>query len=89
MKFELMSQPLRLIMRPITGTITILIPLAHHLNATEVLSIVMAMFVFCLVWETVASLRKGACFWEAWTDTEYPEKLTQQETMDKRVTEIP
>lgn len=83
MKFVLISQPLRLIMHPITGTITILIPLAHHLNATEVISIVKPMFVFCLVWETVASLRKGACFWEAWTDTEYPEKLIQQETMDK------
>lgn len=77
-------------MRPITGVITVLIPLAHHLNATEVLSIIMAMFVFCLIWETVASLRKGACFWEKWTDTEYPEKrLTTEEALDKTATAAP
>ncbi|KAJ5147914.1 hypothetical protein N7476_000573 [Penicillium atrosanguineum] len=45
----IMDKHLRLIMRPITGIITILIPLAHHLNATEVLSIIMALFVFCLL----------------------------------------
>ena len=70
-------------MRPITGLITILLPLAHHLNATEILSIIMAMYVLCLVWETVGSLKKGACFFEHWKDLEYPERR-QQDTESKK-----
>jgi hypothetical protein len=66
-------------MRPITGLITILLPLAHHLNATEILSIIMAMYVACLVWETVGSLKKGACFFERWSDVDYPETHQQEE----------
>lgn len=68
-------QQFRLIFRPITGIIIILLPLAHHLDATEVLSIIMAFFVICVIWETVTSLKRGACFWEKWEDTEYPEPL--------------
>ncbi|CAI7612174.1 unnamed protein product [Penicillium bialowiezense] len=69
-----LNKPFRLVMRLAVGIITILLPLAHHLDATEVLSIIMALFVFTLIWETVTSLKKGACFWENWTDTDYPEK---------------
>jgi low temperature requirement protein LtrA len=76
--FLISFQHVRIIMRPITGLITILLPLAHHLNATEILSIIMAMYVACLVWETVGSLKKGACFFERWRDTDYPE-IHQQE----------
>lgn len=61
-------------MRPVTGIITILLPLAKDLGATSTLSIIMALFVFCTLWETIASLHKGACFWEKWEDTQYPEK---------------
>ena len=68
-----MSQPFRLIMRLAVGIITVLLSLADQLNATEVLSIIMALFVFTLIWETTTSLKKGARFWEAWTDTDYPE----------------
>lgn len=66
-------------MRPAVGIITILLPLARGLDATSVLSIIMALFVFTLIWETVTSLKKGACFWETWTDTEYPEKSGEHE----------
>lgn len=62
-------------MRPITGVIMILLSLAHHLGATSILSIIMALFVFCTIWETITSLRKGAYFWEKWEDTQYPEKV--------------
>ena len=61
-------------MRPVTGIIMILLPLARHLGATSILSIIMALVVFCTLWETIASLRKGAYFWERWEDTQYPEK---------------
>jgi hypothetical protein len=63
----------RIIMRPIVGLILVLLPLAKSLNLTETLSVVMALVVFCLIWENVTSLQKGAKIWEAWRDTGYPE----------------
>ncbi|KAF3399828.1 hypothetical protein F1880_008400 [Penicillium rolfsii] len=82
----LMTKHVRLIMRPITGIITILIPLAHRLNATEILSMIMAIYVACLVWETVGSLDKGASFFEQWSDTDPPEK--QQQKVEPRDGEL-
>lgn len=77
-------------MRPVTGIIMILLPLAKHLGATSILSIIMALFVFCTCWETIASLRKGACFWETWEDTQYPEKhLITDEAAKKEVASMP
>lgn len=32
----------------------------------------MALFVFTVLWENVASLMRGAKFWETWEGTEYP-----------------
>lgn len=52
--------------------------LAHNLNATAVLSIIMALISFCLIWESVTSLQKCAKFWETWVDTVYPEKTNNQ-----------
>ena len=60
-------------MRPVTGTIMVLLPLARHLTETSVLSVIMGLFVFCVIWETVGSLRSGACFYEKWVDKDYPE----------------
>lgn len=76
-------------MRPITGIITVLLPLARHLNATEILSIIMALFVFCVIWESIASLRSGAHVFERWTETDYPdqcykEKPTAENDKDER-----
>lgn len=70
-------------MRPVTGIIMILLPLAKHLGATSILSIIMALFVFCTFWETIMSLRKGACFWERWEDTQYPDKNLIQDEGEK------
>ncbi|KAJ5595397.1 uncharacterized protein N7459_001605 [Penicillium hispanicum] len=74
-----LSKPLRLVMRPVTGVIMILIPLAHHLGATAVLSIIMALFVFCVIWESVTSLHSGAHLWEKWEDTDYPDQCRRDE----------
>lgn len=67
----------------------ILLPLAHHLGATSILSIIMALFVFCTIWETITSLRKGAYFWEKWEDTQYPEKVLVRDEVakDEKVSE--
>ena len=67
-------QPFRLIMRPVTGIITVLLPLAHHLNATEILSIIMALFVLVVIWENITSLRSGAHVFEPWSETDYPDQ---------------
>ncbi|OKL63241.1 hypothetical protein UA08_01337 [Talaromyces atroroseus] len=69
----MLPKKFRLIMRPAVGLILVLLPLAKSLNLTETLSVIMALVVFCLIWENVTSLQRGAKFWEAWTDTRYPE----------------
>jgi hypothetical protein len=60
--------------RPITGIIIICIPLAHDLAITSIMSIIMALLVFCVVWENITSLMRGAKFWESWEGTEYPKE---------------
>ncbi|KAJ6150933.1 hypothetical protein N7470_007527 [Penicillium chermesinum] len=75
-----LDKHLRMIMRPITAVIVILIPLARHLGATSVLSIIMALFVLCVVWESITSLRCGAHIWERWSETDYPERRRGDDT---------
>lgn len=36
------------------------------------LSIIMALLSFTVIWENITSLQKGAKFWETWEGTEYP-----------------
>ena len=61
-------------MRLIVGIIMILLPLAHHLSLTDILSIIMSLTVFCLIWENITALRRDACIWETWKDTDPPER---------------
>jgi hypothetical protein len=67
-------QGARLILRPIVGIIIICLPLDHHLHTTELLSIIMALVVLCVIWESVTSLMRGARFWQRWENTKYPER---------------
>lgn len=60
-------------MRPITGLIIVLLGLADSLDITSMMSILMALIAFCLVWENVTSLRRDAKIWERWENTEYPQ----------------
>lgn len=71
-----------MLVRPITGTIIICLGLAHDLNATAVLSIIMSLIVFCLIWETVTSLRKCAKVWETWVDL-YPDDASRTKEESK------
>ncbi|KAA8647066.1 hypothetical protein EYZ11_008798 [Aspergillus tanneri] len=74
----MLPKHLRMIMRPITGLIIIL--LANNLDITSVLSIIMAMIVFCLFWENVTSLHRDAGIWEPWENTRHPEgRITSDE----------
>uniref|UniRef100_A0A093VA24 Low temperature requirement protein A n=1 Tax=Talaromyces marneffei PM1 TaxID=1077442 RepID=A0A093VA24_TALMA len=51
----LLPKHFRIIMRPVVGLILVLLPLAKSLNLTETLSVIMALVVFCLIWENVSS----------------------------------
>jgi len=68
----ILPKPARLVFRPIVAVIIICLPLAHDLDITSVMSIIMALLVFCVVWENITSLMRGAKFWESWEGTEYP-----------------
>jgi hypothetical protein len=61
-------------MRLIVGITIIVLPLAKGLDLTAVLSIIMSLFSFCLVWENVTALRRDAQFWETWENTQPPER---------------
>ncbi|KAE8152450.1 bacterial low temperature requirement A protein-domain-containing protein [Aspergillus avenaceus] len=72
----MLPKHLRMIMRPIIGLIIILLGLARDLNITSIMSIIMALIVFCLIWENITSLHCGAGIWERWENTTYPEQRT-------------
>jgi hypothetical protein len=38
------------------------------------MSIIMALIVFCVVWENITSLTRGSKFWESWEGTDYPKE---------------
>jgi hypothetical protein len=60
-------------MRPISAIIIVTLPLAEDLDVTSLLSIIMALIAFTTIWESVTGLMRGACFWEKWENTKYPE----------------
>lgn len=61
---------IRLIMRPIIGIVMLLLPLAHHcLSFLETLSIIMALIIFCVMWESVTGLQRGVKICEPWTES--------------------
>lgn len=59
-------------MRPVSAVIIICLPLTRNLDITGLLSIIMALIALTVVWENVASLMRGAKFWEKWENTKYP-----------------
>jgi len=44
------------------------------LDSTSLLSMIMALIVLCVIWESITSLMCGAPFWEKWENTKYPER---------------
>lgn len=76
----IMPKPLRVSMRLIVAAITIALPATHGvLNTTEFMGIVMAMFVFLTLWETIGGLLKGARVFEPWVRTD---SVPSEETLD-------
>lgn len=82
----MLSKHPRMIMRPITGLIIILLGLTKDLDITSIMSIIMALIVFCLIWENVTSLHCHAGIWESWSNTKYPEQRIASDSMNVPVT---
>ncbi|OJJ36984.1 hypothetical protein ASPWEDRAFT_67296 [Aspergillus wentii DTO 134E9] len=72
----MLNKHFRIIMRPIVGIVIICLPLADgEKEVTTTMSTMMALIVFCLIWENVTSLRRDCQIWEKWENTNYPEKV--------------
>lgn len=64
----------RIGMRLIIAIILAVLPETHdHLTATEFMVIVMSLFAFLTIWETIGGLMKGASIFEPWTGVHPPD----------------
>lgn len=69
----IMPKPLRVGMRLIVAIILVTIPESHeHLSAEAFMFVVMGLFAFLLVWETVGGLTKNAQLFEPWSGRNPP-----------------
>ena len=58
----------RIGMRLVVAIVLVLLPITskEQLNPVQLLSAVMALFAFVVIWETVGGLQKGARVFEKW-----------------------
>ncbi|KAL7795959.1 bacterial low temperature requirement A domain-containing protein [Trichoderma ceciliae] len=69
----MLSKTPRIGMRLVVAIILIALPATvDHLSTTNFMAIVMSLFAFLVVWETIGGLFKGAQFFEPWTDRHPP-----------------
>ena len=70
----ILPKPIRMIMRLVVGIILVCLPITsrEQLNTVQLLSIVMALFSFTVIWETLGGLLKGAKVWESWEGRNMP-----------------
>lgn len=64
----IMPKTVRIGMRLVVAIILVLLPITNkeQLNPVQLLSVVMALFAFVVIWETVGGLQKGARLYEKW-----------------------
>lgn len=71
----IMPRWLRIGMRLVVAVILIVLPETHdHLNTTQFVCTVMALFAVVTLWETVGGLMKGASIFESWEGRHPPEE---------------
>ncbi|KAM0242462.1 hypothetical protein ACHAPO_000881 [Fusarium lateritium] len=76
----LMGQTLRIGMRLVIAIVLIIIPESHnHLNAEDFMFVVMALFAFLLIWETLGGLSKTSKLFEPWSDRHPPPEEDDRE----------
>ena len=77
----LLSQRPRIIMRLAMAVILAVLPTTHdRLNAEQFMLIVMALFVFLLIWETVGGLSRNSKIFEPWDHRNPPELGEMEES---------
>ncbi|KAM5357145.1 hypothetical protein ACJZ2D_016567 [Fusarium nematophilum] len=77
-----MGQVPRIGMRLVLAIILVLLPETHnHLNAENFMFVVMSLFAFLLIWETVGGLSKTSKFFEPWTDRNPPPEEEDRESL--------
>lgn len=75
----ILPKPLRIGMRLVIGVILIILPKTHDaLTTTEFMVIVMALFAFLTIWETIGGLLKGASVFEPWSDRHAPPEADEE-----------
>ncbi|KAF4986385.1 hypothetical protein FGRMN_10855 [Fusarium graminum] len=75
-----MGQTLRMSMRLVIAIVLIVIPESHrHLNAEDFMFVVMSLFAFLLIWETLGGLSKTSKLFEPWTDRHPPPEEDDRE----------
>lgn len=63
----------RILMRLVVAVILVVLPVTHdHLDAEDFMWIVMSLFAFLLIWETIGGLSKTSGFFEPWTNRNPP-----------------
>ncbi|KAF7551320.1 hypothetical protein G7Z17_g5114 [Cylindrodendrum hubeiense] len=63
----------RIAMRLVIAIILIALPQTHdHLNAEQLMLVIMGLFAFLLIWETVGGLDKSSTVFEPWTNRHPP-----------------
>ena len=69
----LLRKPVRIGMRLVVAVILAVIPVTHdHLTATQFMVVVMSLFAFLTIWETIGGLMKGASVFEPWSGRHPP-----------------
>jgi low temperature requirement protein LtrA len=75
-----MGQTTRISMRLIIAIILVVIPESHnHLNAESFMFVIMALFAFLLIWETIGGLSRTSKFFEPWTNRNPPPEEDDRE----------
>lgn len=71
----IMIKSVRVGMRLFTGIVLMLMPITttEQLDPVELLSVVMTLFAFVVIWETVGGLQKRARVYEKWEGRNRPD----------------
>jgi hypothetical protein len=72
----------------VVAVILVLLPITSpdELNPVQLLSIVMALFAFTVIWETVGGLQKGARIYEKWDGRNKPREEASELSGEKSTT---
>ncbi|KAF4448864.1 hypothetical protein F53441_7800 [Fusarium austroafricanum] len=76
----LMGQTVRIGMRLVIAIILVIIPESHnHLSAENFMFVVMALFAFLLIWETLGGMSRRSKIFEPWTGRHPPPEEDDRE----------